>query len=283
MLAFDVARADWCDALLESRLPARSAGCLRGGERSIRFYPRYDTEWTGHRRSPVALEAGDRRSARRRPAVECAAGAQGPHQHHRPSLSTHSRRSTSRPPTSRRTSSRFCRLEQGRYGAGTSVSHQTCCVPATGRCSNSHSIRSKRRWPVPGAIGNRAPRPCLGTHCRIRAGESRSRTRREGIASCPIPISANQQHLFSTGTGDAPHRAEHGGTRAVCLLEAWRQRSLAGRPSSFCQRSSKRECSRPVQVARRRDRVPRARRETYLRSGIAFVYVQVALASNPVS
>jgi L-lysine 6-transaminase len=43
MLAFDIARADWCDAVLD-RAFRRGLILLQAGERSIRFYPRYDTE-----------------------------------------------------------------------------------------------------------------------------------------------------------------------------------------------------------------------------------------------
>jgi hypothetical protein len=43
MLAFDVMRADWCEALLD-RAFRRGLVLLPGGERSVRFYPRYDTE-----------------------------------------------------------------------------------------------------------------------------------------------------------------------------------------------------------------------------------------------
>jgi 4-aminobutyrate aminotransferase-like enzyme len=43
MLGFDVVRADWCDALLD-RAFRRGLVLLKAGERSVRFYPRYDTE-----------------------------------------------------------------------------------------------------------------------------------------------------------------------------------------------------------------------------------------------
>jgi 4-aminobutyrate aminotransferase-like enzyme len=43
MLAFDVIRADWCDALLDSAF-RRGLILLSAGERTVRFYPRYDTE-----------------------------------------------------------------------------------------------------------------------------------------------------------------------------------------------------------------------------------------------
>src|SRR5215470_1829871 len=43
MLGFDVVRADWRDALLD-RAFRRGLILLAAGERSIRFYPRYDTE-----------------------------------------------------------------------------------------------------------------------------------------------------------------------------------------------------------------------------------------------
>ena len=43
MLAFDVLRGDWCEALLD-RAFRRGLVLLRAGERSVRFYPRYDTE-----------------------------------------------------------------------------------------------------------------------------------------------------------------------------------------------------------------------------------------------
>jgi 4-aminobutyrate aminotransferase-like enzyme len=43
MLAFDVMRADWCEALRD-RAFRRGLVLLPAGERSMRFYPRYDTE-----------------------------------------------------------------------------------------------------------------------------------------------------------------------------------------------------------------------------------------------
>jgi len=43
MLAFDVLRADWCEALLD-RAFRRGLILLPAGARSVRFYPRYDTE-----------------------------------------------------------------------------------------------------------------------------------------------------------------------------------------------------------------------------------------------
>src|SRR6267142_5557377 len=43
MLAFDVMRADWSDALRD-RAFRRGLVLLPAGERSVRFYPRYDTE-----------------------------------------------------------------------------------------------------------------------------------------------------------------------------------------------------------------------------------------------
>jgi 4-aminobutyrate aminotransferase-like enzyme len=43
MLAFDVIRADWCEALRD-RAFRRGLILLGAGERSVRFYPRYDTE-----------------------------------------------------------------------------------------------------------------------------------------------------------------------------------------------------------------------------------------------
>ena len=43
MLGFDVVRADWCDALRD-RAFRRGLVVLPAGERTLRFYPRYDTE-----------------------------------------------------------------------------------------------------------------------------------------------------------------------------------------------------------------------------------------------
>jgi hypothetical protein len=43
MLGFDVMRADWCEALRD-RAFRRGLVVLPAGERSLRFYPRYDTE-----------------------------------------------------------------------------------------------------------------------------------------------------------------------------------------------------------------------------------------------
>ena len=43
MLAFDVMRADWCDALRD-RAFRHGLMLLPAGERALRFYPRYDTE-----------------------------------------------------------------------------------------------------------------------------------------------------------------------------------------------------------------------------------------------
>jgi len=50
MLAFDVARADWRDALRD-RAFRRGLVLLPAGERALRFYPRYDTE-------PYAIDEG---------------------------------------------------------------------------------------------------------------------------------------------------------------------------------------------------------------------------------
>ncbi len=50
MLGFDVRRADWCDALLD-RAFRRGLVLLPAGERSVRFYPRYDME-------PSAIDEG---------------------------------------------------------------------------------------------------------------------------------------------------------------------------------------------------------------------------------
>src|SRR5262249_32522918 len=43
MLGFDVLRGDWCEALLD-RAFRRGLLLLQAGERTVRFYPRYDTE-----------------------------------------------------------------------------------------------------------------------------------------------------------------------------------------------------------------------------------------------
>jgi 4-aminobutyrate aminotransferase-like enzyme len=43
MLGFDVLRADWCEALLD-RAFRRGLVLLPAGDRTVRFYPRYDTE-----------------------------------------------------------------------------------------------------------------------------------------------------------------------------------------------------------------------------------------------
>ena len=50
MLAFDLARADWQDALRD-RAFRRGLVLLPAGERALRFYPRYDTE-------PYAIDEG---------------------------------------------------------------------------------------------------------------------------------------------------------------------------------------------------------------------------------
>jgi hypothetical protein len=48
LVGFDVVRADWCEALVD-RAFRRGLILLPAGERSVRFYPRYDTE-------PAAIE-----------------------------------------------------------------------------------------------------------------------------------------------------------------------------------------------------------------------------------
>ena len=84
MLAFDVLRADWCEALLD-RAFRRGLILLPAGARSVRFYPRYDTEAAaidealailraaindlfgrGERPRPVTTEAAGRRQDPRR-------------------------------------------------------------------------------------------------------------------------------------------------------------------------------------------------------------------------
>ena len=64
MLGFDVMRADWCDALRD-RAFRRGLVLLPAGERSLRFYPRYDTEPSAIDEALSILRLADRGSRRR--------------------------------------------------------------------------------------------------------------------------------------------------------------------------------------------------------------------------
>ena len=72
MLAFDVVRADLREALLD-RAFRRGLILLPAGERTVRFYPRYDTDAVRDRRCAVDSARGDRGLRRRRRRAEPAA------------------------------------------------------------------------------------------------------------------------------------------------------------------------------------------------------------------
>src|SRR5262245_36890792 len=79
MLGFDVVRADWRDALL-TRAFRRGLVLLPAGERSVRFYPRYDTEVSAINEAlsilPVGIEdlVGGRVASEAHPALKVRGG-----------------------------------------------------------------------------------------------------------------------------------------------------------------------------------------------------------------
>jgi len=96
-------------------------------------------------------------------------------------------------------------------------------------------------------------------------------------ASCPIPFRPITTPLFYS-TGDAPHRAEHGGTRAVAAGGLAPASLAAGFEFLSTLIEARVLETGPKWLA---DATILERVENYLRSGIAFVYVQVALAGTP--
>ena len=186
MLAFDVQRADWRDALRE-RAFRRGLVLLPAGERVLRFYPRYDTE-------PAAI---DEALAILRLSLEDLVGG----------------RVVSEPPTALEIrvgtlaipldTLEVVELTQGAFddpqaaGARRGTGALRCaqgntrrmrCAPADDRCCSFHSKRSKRRRRMPVRSGS---------HCATvshrdswptpSAARSKTTTRR---ASRPIPTSA---------------------------------------------------------------------------------------------
>ena len=143
MLAFDVARADWRDALRD-RAFRRGLVLLAAGARAVRFYPRYDTE-------PYAI---DEALAILRCAVEDIVGGRAEPLATGPgiragSLDTRLTRSRSRRRTSRTTGPRSWTSRPSAMECPGNIRPMSCARAGV-RCSNCLPRCSRRRWTTRG-------------------------------------------------------------------------------------------------------------------------------------
>ena len=188
MLAFDVVRADLRDALLD-RAFRRGLILLAAGERTVRFYPRYDT-------TPSAI---DDALSILRAAIEdfagggAALGARGPGAPERRRRdgggAEDPARHAGHPARHHRDADALARglrdLQAAdpdrRAGAlrRRGVSRPTCCAPAAGRWSSFRSRRSRRRWRTRARSGSPCAIASPGASSATRsAARSRTTTRR---------------------------------------------------------------------------------------------------------
>ena len=208
MLGFDVMRADWCDALRD-RAFRRGLVLLQAGERSVRFYPRYDTE-------PSAI---DEALSILRLAIEDLVGGRGLSEATAAlkirvgtlAIPLDTVEMVDLTPASFETYKlQILAVEQERYGAAA----QYPARRAPGRTTAAAAVPARNARSdggQPPRDRDRAARPRVGTvrglRPRQRAREPRRGGRRLGSAF------RREQHVLPAGDGHAAHGAERGRAR----------------------------------------------------------------------
>ncbi len=269
MLGFDVMRADWCDALLD-RAFRRGLVLLPAGERSVRFYPRYDTEPSAIDEAlsilRLAIEdlVGGRVAPDAAPALKIRVGTLA--------IPLDTVEIVDLTPASFETYKlQILAVEQERYGARRST-RPTCSAPGGGRCCSSRSRRSKRRWRIPARSGSRCATASRdGSWATRSAARSRTTTRK---ASARIRTSARTTRSTCRRWPRCPRCRTPSSSRTCCWSRCASVRSRPG--SSSCRRSS-RTGLRDTGPAWFRSAAVLERIDNYLRSGIPFAYLQVTL------
>jgi 4-aminobutyrate aminotransferase-like enzyme len=284
MLAFDVARADWCDALLD-RAFRRGLLLLAAGDRSVRFYPRYDTE-------PSAL---DDALAILRLAIQDLVGG-GAAADAPPVIS-----GTPAPPAPKvrvgaidipldtidivvLTPAEFETLklqilavEQERYGPA--VPYPPNVLRAGRRPLLQFPLETlETTMGNPGAIGIALRDRVSGRIVGYALGSALENHNEEGIGSDPHLGDNNTFFLQAMATSPSVQNAA---ALENVLLEALREHAIGGRFEFLSTLIEARLLETGPQWLKEAAVLERV--ENYLRSGIPFVYVQAALQPAPLS
>ena len=270
MLGFDVMRADWCDALLD-RAFRRGLVLLPAGERTVRFYPRYDTE-------PSAI---DEALSILRLAIEDLVGGRVATD---PASAVKIRVGTLAIPldtveTVDLTPATFetCKLqilavEQERYRRRGAVSARCVRAPdTTAAAVSARDARSDRGQPP--RDRHRLARPRLGAVRRLRARQ-RAREPRRGRASARIHASARTTRSTCRRWPRLP-TVQNDVELENCLLDSLRMRAIAAGFEFLSTLIEDR--LRDTAPAWFRSAAVLERIENYLHSGARFAYLQVAL------
>ena len=220
MLGFDVVRADWCDALLD-RAFRRGLVLLPAGERSVRFYPRYDTEPSAIDEALSILRAGDRGSRRRARGAGRRAGAEDPRRH-----AGHSARHgrARRSDAGRLRDAASCRSSPSSRSATAPArsTRRTCCAPDRGPLLQFPLETLEATVANAARDRHRAARSRLGPGRRLRARQ-RAREPRRGRRRLGSAF-RREQHVLPAGDGHAAHGAELGRARELSAGFAARAR-----------------------------------------------------------
>jgi 4-aminobutyrate aminotransferase-like enzyme len=281
MLAFDVIRADWCEALLD-RAFRRGLILLAAGQRSVRFYPRYDTEPAAidEAISIIRLAIEDLFSQGARPPAPVSADTSSAGVKTRvgslamPLDTVESVEIT--PATFDALKRQIYAVEQERYGTGTSES-----APA----AETEVRRSPLQFSLdaleatmgnPNAIGVAIRDRVSGRLVAYALGSAIENHDEEGVSSDPHFGENNTFYLQATATAPTVQNAVE---IENVLLEALREKVLAAGFEYLSTLIEERllETAPPwLKQAAVLDRI-----ENYLGSGIVFVYLHAALKTTP--
>jgi 4-aminobutyrate aminotransferase-like enzyme len=269
MLGFDVVRADWCEALVD-RAFRRGLILLPAGERSVRFYPRYDTE-------PAAI---DEALSILRLAIEDLVGGRGTSEQ-APPLKTRVgtlnipietlERVDLTPGTFEALKPQILSVEQECYGAATAL------TPA--------AVRAGRRPPLQfpietlettmghsGAVGVALRDRVSGRFVAYALGSAIENHDEEGISSDPH---FGENNTFYLQAMAASPSVQNGVEVENHLLEALRERVLV---AGFSYLSTLIEARlHETGPSWLQDAATLESNENYLGSGMTFAYLQAAL------
>ena len=260
MLGFDVQRADLCDALLD-RAFRRGLVLLPAGERTLRFYPRYDTEPSAIDEAlsilRLAIEdlVGGRGAADATPALKIRVGTLA--------IPLDTVELVDLTPASFDTHKlQIADVEQERYGA--SAQYPPDVLRAGPPAAAAVSDRDARGDDgQPARDRHRAARSRVGTPRRLRARQ-RAREPRRGRRRLDPRFGENNT-LLPAGDGDAADGAERGRARELPARRAARARDRR-RIRRSSRRSSRTGCARRVRTGCA-TRSVLERIDNYLRSG----------------
>jgi 4-aminobutyrate aminotransferase/(S)-3-amino-2-methylpropionate transaminase len=278
MLAFDVIRADWCEALLD-RAFRRGLILLAAGQRSVRFYPRYDTEPAAidEAISIIRVAIEDLFSQGARPPAPVSADTSSAGVKTRvgslaiPLDTVESVEVT--PATFDTLKRQIYAVEQERYGTGASDGTAAGAEPGGRRSPLQFTLDTlEATMANPNAIGVAVRDRVSGRLVAYALGSAIENHDEEGVSSDPHFGENNTFYLQATATAPTVQNVVE---IENFLLEALREKVLAAGFEYLSTLIEERllETAPPwLKGAAVLDRI-----ENYLGSGIVFVYLHAAL------